>query len=474
MTYWDRKVEKHVRFCSQSSNIIQAGTDAERLAVRYLLDNLNPKTVGDFRILVNYNLPFNNPGGRGNLEIDILLINKYGIFLIEVKDWHGWIEAFDGYWEQANKYRHADIFSAVSHKSRILHGRITREYENIGKVSVVGLIVLFRGRQNFKNFSHYDDGSVFGLDNDFLLGVSSNKLLHYGKETKQLTDFEIAKLADSFYSARSEDRDEIISHYRILDQISSEEQFDSYNGVDTIIQSRQVRIKVFQALFISKEELRSRMEKIKRDTEAVTRLGSHPNILQIYEFFEDPNRTNVFYEITEPIRGDRLDDILRRYKGVIPNNIQLECISSLCSALQHAHGLNIIHRNISPEVVFIQDGTKVKLADFDLAKIVGGGTIFKPGDPFDANFFSAPELLLNPSSASPASDIYSLGALWLYIAKHPYPVSKVNENEIDLLQISTEAKKLIVACTHRNPKARPQSVDNILYQVKAMQSALQS
>ena len=63
-------MNQHVIYCSSSSNqFVQSGTEAEIATANYLAENLNTARVGDYRILLNYNLAFRNAGGRGTFRL---------------------------------------------------------------------------------------------------------------------------------------------------------------------------------------------------------------------------------------------------------------------------------------------------------------------------------------------------------------------------------------------------------------------
>src|SRR5947209_6049481 len=85
----------HVTFCPQANRILDRGLEAEWRTAGYLYENLKEWKVGNYRILVNYNLPLRGADSR---EIDLVVINQFGVFLLEVKSWLGTIEAYDDNW----------------------------------------------------------------------------------------------------------------------------------------------------------------------------------------------------------------------------------------------------------------------------------------------------------------------------------------------------------------------------------------
>src|SRR5438045_3708289 len=93
--YNPRNMENHVINCPQTNRILDRGVEGEIRTARYLYENLKAQLVGNYRVLVNYNFPRH---GNNALEIDLLVITTFGIFLLEVKNWVGMIKAYDDAW----------------------------------------------------------------------------------------------------------------------------------------------------------------------------------------------------------------------------------------------------------------------------------------------------------------------------------------------------------------------------------------
>jgi len=90
-----KKLDHHVTFCADADFAVK-GSQAERESIQFLLNSLQVEAVGDYRLLINYNIM--ERSGGNSLEVDVVVINRLGIFLLEIKDWRGNIEAFDDVW----------------------------------------------------------------------------------------------------------------------------------------------------------------------------------------------------------------------------------------------------------------------------------------------------------------------------------------------------------------------------------------
>ncbi|MCB0174037.1 MAG: protein kinase [Anaerolineae bacterium] len=469
----DTLLKKHVTFCAQGeNNITQHGRQAELDTVQFLVDNLDVNTVGDYRILANYNMPLKGRGSVGTLEIDLVLINKFGVFLLEVKNWQGMIEAHDDHWLQSKKYRHTNVFNSIAFKARVFKGNWfgKRSQSNeLGRVGVVGLIILVKGKKYFSNHSQFDSRLVVGLDPGLINAVSSRKLLS-DFSNNQLSDEDILAIKDTVFREHEQNKEEVIRDYRIIGKLSPGYSFEAFEAISINIQNLRVRLKRYQLDNIAGTSKKA-LDKFKHSAEAVSKMGYHPNIVHTINFFPHPNRPDTFYEVTEYIQGDRLDEIIAQNQTPFSLEQQLDYIEPLCNALDHSHKKQIYHRNLSPETIFVTQESVVKLADFDFAKILGQGTIVHPGLDFVNTPMTAPEIKLHPSAASPASDIYSLGVLWFFLASLPEKNPKLSIDKIDTFELPKAARDLMKKMVTQGIGSRPESVDEVLDQITKLRKS---
>ncbi|MBE3567648.1 MAG: NERD domain-containing protein [Thermogemmatispora sp.] len=134
---YPHQMERHVIFCPQSKRLLDRGVEGELLVVRYLFDHLDPRMVGDYRVLVNYYCPQH---GLNALEIDLLVITTFGVFLLEVKNWLGHIDAYDDAW-QLNGEKRDNIFGSILHKQHCVYSLMKKFQKLPLRVSVSSLVV---------------------------------------------------------------------------------------------------------------------------------------------------------------------------------------------------------------------------------------------------------------------------------------------------------------------------------------------
>ena len=135
----------------------------------------------------------------------------------------------------------------------------------------------------------------------------------------------------------------------------------------------------------------------------------HKNLVAVHDAGED-HGTGICYIIMDYIPGGSLSDLLES-KGRLDVREAVDIVIAIASALEVAHGLDIVHRDIKPEnILFDTDGTP-KLADMGIAKFSGpsGSTLTSTGMIIGTPAYMSPEQMMNSHMVDPRSDIYSLG-----------------------------------------------------------------
>jgi DNA-binding SARP family transcriptional activator/WD40 repeat protein len=127
----------------------------------------------------------------------------------------------------------------------------------------------------------------------------------------------------------------------------------------------------------------------------------HPHIVSLFDFWRDPEGA---YLVMPYLRGGDLDHLLRQ--GPLRPETALELIRAIGGALAYAHRRGIIHRDVTPHNVLLDDEGHPYLADFGVATLIG-----ETGPPISSSpAYLSPELHAG-KGAAPQSDVYSLGVL---------------------------------------------------------------
>lgn len=133
---------------------------------------------------------------------------------------------------------------------------------------------------------------------------------------------------------------------------------------------------------------------------------SQPDIVALYDYFEE---NNTAYIVMEYLDGVSFKEYLKERGGRIPSEEVVDITLHVLAALEEIHSHHIIHRDISPDNIFLCSNHRVKVIDFGAARFSSGeessnfSTIVKPG-------YAPAEQYRTKSRQGPFTDLYALGA----------------------------------------------------------------
>jgi len=105
----------------------------------------------------------------------------------------------------------------------------------------------------------------------------------------------------------------------------------------------------------------------------------------------------------------------------------LALVPKICDALQYAHEEGILHRDIKPENLLLDTRGRLKIADFGIAKLLGGAkdiTLTASGARIGTPHYMAPEQLERPQDVDQRADIYSLGVVFYEMLTGELPIGR--------------------------------------------------
>jgi hypothetical protein len=168
---------------------------------------------------------------------------------------------------------------------------------------------------------------------------------------------------------------------------------------------REVAIKVLPPDFSATKEGRDRFL---REARTAARLF-HPNIVPLYTFGEVDG---TLFFVMGFVPGESLAARMRR-RGALGQDETIRILSEIASALEYAHTLGIVHRDIKPDNVLIDEVSgRAMLTDFGVAKPLGmGQTMTVEGSLLGTPHYMSPEQAQGKSDIDHRSDLYSLGVM---------------------------------------------------------------
>jgi len=178
---------------------------------------------------------------------------------------------------------------------------------------------------------------------------------------------------------------------------------------------RHVAIKILPAELGVQAEFAARFE---REAKAMAAL-SHPHIVSIFDFGDtpappaNPAGQRYYYFVMEFVEGASLQQMIA--SGELTPELALAIVPQICDALQYAHERGVVHRDIKPANILVDRLGRVKIADFGLAKLQGGGveqmTLTMTNTAMGTPLYMAPEQFADTGHVDHRADIYSLGVV---------------------------------------------------------------
>ncbi|MFL5564381.1 MAG: serine/threonine-protein kinase [Gemmatimonadaceae bacterium] len=170
---------------------------------------------------------------------------------------------------------------------------------------------------------------------------------------------------------------------------------------------REIAIKVLPPELSFRADIRQRFL---REAETAAQLN-HPNIVPIYTVEE---RDNLVYFVMAYVKGDNLGQRLQQHGPMAPVEVR-RILREVGDALAYAHGRNVIHRDIKPDNIIIEEETgRAMVTDFGIARALtdtGDSRLTATGMAIGTPAYMSPEQSAGDRAIDGRSDLYSLGVV---------------------------------------------------------------
>jgi serine/threonine protein kinase len=388
----------------------EAAHDNERQALRFLVDGL-PDTYtvfGNAWLVERSGVVY---------ELDAVVVAPHAIYVVEIKSYRGRIDGTDHDW-----YIPHPVPSPVKKNricAQVLKSQLKRESYQAGQVWVQGLIFL----------SATTDIGVKGpASNDrvhsrkrILAALQDEPLVQRLSGWTQLPRTSVAErdLLKLLTGAQSGPRPvRHVREYEIIDSLEHQETFTELIGRNGLSGAERL-LRIYSVPPLATEAQRDRIaERARWEAQVLGRLGRSEGILSADPPFSD--EAGIVLPL-EYFKGITLTTWLEKYgpasKGTDKADLRArtDLWIRIAEALDDAHRQGVVHRLLRPEVILVEDAMApqaTRVTGFDLAKQLAVESTISFSTLADERLvFAAPEVVSSFSSAEPASDQFSLGAI---------------------------------------------------------------
>ncbi|MEA2160447.1 MAG: eukaryotic-like serine/threonine-protein kinase [Solirubrobacteraceae bacterium] len=189
--------------------------------------------------------------------------------------------------------------------------------------------------------------------------------------------------------------------YRLEARIGAGGMSTVYRALDETLQ-RQVAIKLMNREVATDSD---QLERFRREARAVAQL-SHPHIVGVIDAGEDAGRPYIVFEYVE---GETLKERIRRL-GRLPISEAVAYAIEIARALGVAHARHIVHRDVKPQNVMIDEEGSAKITDFGIARTLDEEGLTADGRVLGTTDYVSPEQALG-QHVTGQSDLYALGVV---------------------------------------------------------------
>jgi serine/threonine protein kinase len=190
--------------------------------------------------------------------------------------------------------------------------------------------------------------------------------------------------------------------YRVVGHIANGGMASVWAAQDELL-GRLVAVKVLAPGFAADA---SASRRFKREARAAARVSDHPHVVTIYDVGEHEEQAFI---VMEHLAGGSVAQRLRRPTPV-PRAAAMRWLDGAASALDYAHSREIVHRDVKPGNLLLDDAGRVAVADFGIARIATDSALTQTGQVLGTAAYLSPEQAQG-KPATDASDRYALAVV---------------------------------------------------------------
>ncbi|MGB8021774.1 MAG: NERD domain-containing protein, partial [Candidatus Nanopelagicales bacterium] len=417
-------------------------TDAEAAALATLRDLLPDSALTHAWA----NVTFRDREGRAS-EIDVILLHSNGLYLLELKGWHGTITGDQQYWQvtapNGVRREERDPFLATDGKAK----RFASELKSAARSSpgrapnvvipFVRAVTVMHGDGSNLDLADASAACTYGLDGYHVSGVRSiRELLDAAPEQYQnVIDAPRARALVALIASlglQSRPTARMVGQYEVerADPLGEGAGWVDVRAKHPVMAGEHRRIRLYDVPSMPTPDQRKEIERAAHREYALTTKLEHPGVTRALEILESETGPAIVFP--DDAAAPSLSEYLARAE--LDFDTRLSLIRQIGEVLEYAHRHGVQHRALTPAAVHVQqrDGaTRVKVRDWQAGRrdtpdsatrtttLFSGATEVARLVAQDAWLYLAPEANM-PNPAGVPLDVYGLGALsYLILADAP-------------------------------------------------------
>ena len=264
--------------------------------------------------------------------------------------------------------------------------------------------------------------------------------------------------------------------YQIIEELGK-------GGMGRIYKVLDTKIKEKIALKLLKPEIASDKKTIERFSNELkfSRKIRHENVCQMYDLNE---KKGTHYITMEYIHGEDLKRLIRKM-GQMSAGQAISLAKQVCEGLTEAHKLGVVHRDLKPQNIMVDEEGKARIMDFGIARSLKGKGMTGAGVMIGTPEYMSPEQV-EGKDTDQRSDIYSLGVILYemvtgrvpFEGDTPFTIGVKQKSEIPKepgalnSQVPSDLSKVIMKCLEKDKDKRYQSAGEVRSELVAIEKGI--
>lgn len=295
----------------------------------------------------------------------------------------------------------------------------------------------------------------------------ANRILESNLITHRRSENTTHSVSEDFFLVPAGAPGQVLGGYRLSEKIGQGGMGVVWRATQ-LSTSREVALKILSPFGGDEATLKARFE---REIELAAGL-EHINIASVYEGGESDSRVFYAMQLVDGLQLDRFVDAEQ------PNLRQIvSLLIPICRGMEYAHGKGVIHRDLKPQNILIDQRGQPFVTDFGLARnLLDGEDLTLTGQVLGTPSYMAPEQIVDPRRVSTAADIYSIGAIMYRMLTGKVPFR--GKGTIDTLKqvadaaptrpsainsdVDEDLETICLKCLEKGPADRFQSTSHLL------------